>query len=399
MAGKRGRARLIGLPATRPHMSAPDGKTALLHAPQYARYDYGPGHPLRNLRLQLTHDLMAATGLLDLPGAVMAPVGPATDADLAVFHDPAYLEVLRAVDRGRPVPEAWAYGLGTPDNPCFPGVFDWSSLVAGGSLAAARLVDEGAARCAFHFAGGLHHAGPAKASGFCYVNDPVLVIEALRRRGRRVAYVDIDAHHGDGVQWAFYETPEVLTISLHETGETLFPGTGFVEETGRGAGEGYAVNVPLAPGTDDAIFTWAFDAVVPPLLEAFRPDIVVTQLGVDTHRTDPLTNLELTLNGFAHAVRRLRVLAPRWVALGGGGYDLANVPRAWALAWGIMNDRTIAERLPSGISADWSRLGFDGLAMTDPPHRADGVVAARARRHAEDQVRWLHSRVFPRHGV
>jgi acetoin utilization protein AcuC len=380
-------------------MSASAARTALLHTPEYARYDYGPAHPLRIVRLQLTYDLMAATGLLALSGVALPGVEPASEADLARFHDPAYLAVLRAVDGGRPVSRAWAYGLGTPDNPCFPGVYGWSALVAGGSLAAARLVDEGAARCAFHFAGGLHHAGAARASGFCYVNDPALAIEALRRRGRRVAYVDIDAHHGDGVQWAFYDSPDVLTISLHESGQTLFPGTGFVEEIGRGAGEGYAVNVPLAPGTDDAVFAWAFDAVVPPLLEAFRPDVVVTQLGVDAHRSDPLTNLELTLNGFAHAVRRLRPLAPRWVALGGGGYDLTNVPRAWALAWAIMNDREPDERLPADVSAAWARLGLEGLALTDPPHPAEGSVAARARRFAEAQVRWLQERVFPRHGL
>src|SRR3990172_4151486 len=214
-----------------------------------------------------------------------------------------------------------------------------SALGCGGSIAAAELVAAGGVGRAFAFAGGLHHARPDRASGFCYLNDAVLAILALRARGLRVCYIDIDAHHGDGVQYAFYASAEVLTISTHERGDRLFPGTGFVEEIGEGAGRGDAVNLE------------AFDAVVPRIVAAFRPDVVVAQLGIDSHRTDPLAHLALSIEGFAEAVRRILRLAPRLVALGGGGYDLANVARAWTVAWALMNDVDLPERLPEPFVA------------------------------------------------
>src|SRR6185312_16954629 len=249
---------------------------------------------------------------------------------------PEYVAALKAANAGALPPRAGLFGLGPGDNPVFRGLWEAARLVAAGSLQAADLVAEGRVARAFHFAGGLHHAMPGRASGFCYVNDAVLAIMRLRERGFRVAYVDIDAHHGDGVQFAFYDDPNVLTVSTHERGDRLFPGTGFVVEMGEGAGLGYSVNVPLQPLTDDAVYHEAFEAVVPPLVTAFKPDALVIQLGIDSHRTDPLTHLSLTVQGFIQAVRRLLPLAPRVVALGGGGYDLANVARAWTAAWAAL---------------------------------------------------------------
>src|SRR5262245_14174770 len=193
--------------------------------------------------------------------------------------------------RARDVPpHAARYGLGPGDNPVFPGLWEAAQLVAGGSLLGARLIADGEAERVFHFAGGLHHAMPDRASGFCYVNDAVLAILELRRRGLRVAYVDIDAHHGDGVQFAFYADPDVLTVSTHWRGGRRFPGTGFVSEMGSGAGVGFSVKLPLQPFTDDDVYHPAFEAVVPPIVGAFRPDVIVAQLGIDAHRTDPLTH-------------------------------------------------------------------------------------------------------------
>jgi acetoin utilization protein AcuC len=375
-------------------------RTALVYSDEWARFDYGPDHPLRMERLGLTWRLMEAYGLTALPGVLVKIPEPAAEAELERFHTPEYLAVLKAADAGL-VPRGVAarYGLGPGDNPIFPGLWDAARLVAGGSLLAARLVASGEVDRVFHFAGGLHHAMADRASGFCYVNDAVLAILALRERGWRVAYVDIDAHHGDGVQAAFYRDPHVLTISLHERGDRLFPGTGFVEEIGEGPGRGYAVNVPLDTLTDSAVFLRAFEAVVPPLLGAFQPDVVVAQLGIDAHRTDPLTHLALDVQGFARAVARLVELAPRLVALGGGGYDLGNVARAWTVAWAIMNDLELPPELPEVYveHARWFRV--PGGSLWDPPAVDDEARRRVALEYALRQVEVLRRLVFPLHGL
>jgi acetoin utilization protein AcuC len=374
-------------------------RTAFIYSERYQHFDYGPGHPLRIERLALTHELCSAYGLLDLPTTRLIEARDATEDEVVAFHRPDYLDVFRAADRGQPAPNLWDYGLGTSDNPTSPGMYAWSLLSTGASLQAMALVDSGEVGCAFNIAGGLHHAAAARAAGFCYVNDAAVVIKHLLRRGRRVAYVDIDAHHGDGVQFGFYETDQVLTISIHESGETLFPGTGFAEEIGRGRGIGYAVNLPLLAGSDDAIFLWAFDQVVPPLLTAFNPDVVVTQLGVDTHRTDPLTNLAMTTTGFAEVVRRLQPLCRRWIALGGGGYNLENVPRSWTLAWAIMNHREIPDDLPESFLTTFQRLGFRATRLRDDPNPADAPTREQAWRFVREQVYRIQRLVFPHHGL
>ena len=253
-------------------------------------------------------------------------------------------------------------------------------------LASQLVLDNEAAR-AFHFAGGLHHAMPERASGFCYVNDAVLAIMELRRRDWKVAYVDIDAHHGDGVQFAFYDDPRVLTISSHERGDRLFPGTGFVEEMGEGEGVGYSVNLPLQPYTDDAVYEPAFEAVVPPLLRAFEPDVVVLQLGIDSHRTDPLTHLAWTVQGFTKIVSRLLELSPRVVALGGGGYDLPNVARAWTAAWAAMNGAELAAEIPRACHKDLAAHGLKSMKLWDPPLElpAGHAAVGGGVRHAPGQ--------------
>jgi acetoin utilization protein AcuC len=307
--------------------------------------------------------------------------------------------VLRAASAGDWVPHAARYGLGPGDNPIFPGLWEAAQLVAGGSLLAARLVADGEADRVFHFAGGLHHAHPDRASGFCYVNDAVLAIQELRRRGLRVAYVDIDAHHGDGVQFAFYDDPTVLTISTHERGDRLFPGTGFVSEAGEAAGVGFSVNLPLQPFTDDDVYHAAFEAVVPPLLQAFRPDVVVAQLGIDSHRTDPLTHLALTIQGFARAVERILQLAPRVVALGGGGYDLPNVARAWTAAWAAMNDVALSPELPSASHVELARHGLRAMQLWDAPVELPPDTRRWAEDYASRQVEAIRTSIFPLHGL
>lgn len=367
---------------------------AYIYSDELLMFDYGPTHPLRVARLGLTDELIRLCGL-DLPAHL---VKAASLEELCLFHDRRYLETLAEMSKNCSAGDyQLAYGLGAEDNPVFPGIFDYSSLFAGGTLQAAGLVAEAGYPVAFNPAGGMHHAMAARASGFCYVNDLAVAIKHLVYQGKRVAYIDIDAHHGDGVQWAFYDSPQVLTLSLHQHPATLFPGTGSVEEMGRGEGRGYAVNLPLWPDTDDDIYIRCFEEIVPPVLEAFRPDIIVTQLGVDTFLSDPLANLNLTTRGFIHCLKLLRQLAMgRWVATGGGGYNVINVARGWTIAWAVMQGRE--QELPQELPWDWCdrlRLDFDERWLLDPKEKIRGRMWHRAQRDAEDVVAYLKEHLFP----
>jgi acetoin utilization protein AcuC len=295
-------------------------------------YDMGD-HPLDPVRVELTLALARELGVLDRAGVRLVAPKPADDAALTRVHRADYLDAVRAAPDD-PFFSGW--GLNTPDNPVFDGMHDASALVCGATLAAAEAVWRGEVRRAVNVAGGLHHAMPARAAGFCVYNDPAVAIARLLDLGaERIAYVDIDVHHGDGVQEMFYDDPRVLTISLHESPLTLFPGTGFPDETGGDGAEGSAVNVALPPGTGDAGWLRAFHAVVPSVLRAFGPRLLITQCGADSHRLDPLANLSLSVDGQRAAHLALRALADelcegRWVATGGGGYALVEVvPRTW----------------------------------------------------------------------
>jgi acetoin utilization protein AcuC len=371
--------------------------TALIYSDHYTCFDYGPEHPLRMERLGLTWRLMNAYGLTTLPQSKVLDPPPADETAIGRFHTAEYIEVLKQASSRGAFGRAGLHGLGAGDNPVFPGLWDVAQLIAGGSLLAAQLVGAGEIGRAFHFAGGLHHAMPDRASGFCYVNDAVLAILHLRGRGLRVAYVDIDAHHGDGVQYAFYDDSNVLTISTHERGDRLFPGTGFVDERGSGDAVGYAVNLPLEPFTDPSVYLPAFEAVVPPLLRAFKPDVVVAQLGIDSHRTDPLTHLALDVQTFTRAFTRIVDLAPRLVALGGGGYDLQNVARAWTAAWAVMNGVDLPEELPKAFALDARRFHFRQDTLWDPESESPAAIRERARAYADRQVQEIQRTIFPVH--
>lgn len=324
-------------------------RAAFVYSERFGSFYYGTEHPMKPVRLRLTRELMEALGLDNLPSSRIVEARSATEQELLLFHTPEYLKVLKEANTGIIPVGGTQHGLGFADNPVFNGVFEWSALCAGASLQAAELVAEGKADIAFNISGGLHHAMPGRASGFCYINDAAIAIKYLTGLGKRVAYVDIDAHHGDGVEFAFYDTNRVLTVSVHESGQWLFPGTGLVTDIGVNAGKGFAVNLPLPPSTGDEVFLEVFDEVVQPAIEEFQPDILVTQLGVDSFETDPLTHLSLTTNSFEKAVERFRAMNIPWVALGGGGYDLSNVSRAWTLAWAIMNDVTAPNIIPAGF--------------------------------------------------
>jgi acetoin utilization protein AcuC len=321
------------------------------------QYNLGD-HPLDPVRVELTFALARSLGVLDRSGVtVEAPVA-ATDAELATVHQPEYIEIIKAAGAGRRI---IGFGLGTSDNPIFPHMHEASALVAGATLRAAEAVWRGEVDRAINVAGGLHHAMPTRASGFCVYHDPAVAIKRVLELGaERVAYVDIDVHHGDGVQHVFYDDPRVLTISLHESPRTLFPGTGYPDETGGPGAEGSAVNVALPPGTNDRGWLRAFHAIVPGALRSFRPQILFTQCGADTYRHDPLANLSLTVDGQRAAYLALRDLATetaggRWVATGGGGYALVEcVPRAWTHLLGVLTGDALDPAVATPL--EWQEL-------------------------------------------
>lgn len=371
-----------------PRAVAPAGEVLLVHDERMAHFELAADHPFKPLRMELTRSLLEHAGAL-APSEVVRPE-PLADGELASVHDVDYIADVQALSRGETVERARQRGLGTADNPIFPGMHDLVSLVCAGTATAMELVATGRARRAVNLGGGLHHAMRDHASGFCLYNDLAIAARrAVDRHGLRVAYVDLDAHHGDGVQWLLYEDPKVLKVSLHESGHYLFPGTGHTFETGKGAGRGLAVNVPLEPFTEDDSYLEAFDAVVPAALRAFRPDIVLLQAGADPHRLDPLADLSLTLAGMRAAYDRVVALADeltggRIVATGGGGYDpYRTVPRAWAQLWSALTGRELPDDLPAAWLAEWRErlpevqlpeLATDGPQDFKPQPKRDQVA-------------------------
>ena len=261
---------------------------------------------------------------------------PAERTVLKKFHSARYLHTLKTAAKGKFDPEALYMGIGTLDCPIFKDMYDYGVLACGATLTAAKLILSGDADVAFNPSGGLHHAGPERASGFCYINDVALACTVLAEAGKRVLYLDVDVHHGDGVQNAFYDRNDVMTISFHQSGRTLFPGTGFENEIGTGRGLGYCVNVPLAVGTYDQAYMKAFKAIALPLITAYNPDVIVFELGTDALAGDPLANLQLTNNTYADIIDSLLGFNKPSLTTGGGGYNIDNTVRAWALAWTVL---------------------------------------------------------------
>jgi acetoin utilization protein AcuC len=370
-------------------------------------YDLGGSHPLHPIRLDLTIRLARELGVLD--GVQLLAPSVAPDEELLRVHDAGYLAAVKAAPLSGE--DDLSHGLGTPDNPIFDRMHEASALVVGGSLAAARQIASGAADRAVNIAGGLHHAMRSHASGFCVYNDCAVAIAWLLDNGfERIAYVDVDVHHGDGVQAAFYRDPRVLTVSLHQHPLTLWPSTGHPHELGEGDGEGTSVNVALPPGTRDPQWLRAFHAVVPSVLRAFRPQILVTQCGVDSHYEDPLADLALSVDGHRAIYRALRELAGevadgRWLALGGGGYQLFRVvPRSWTHLLATLLDRDVepGTPLPAGWIAHTARLARD---QPLPTTMGDGVEvgferwSGEANTDVDAAIMATRRAVFPLHGL
>ncbi|MHC5064507.1 MAG: acetoin utilization protein AcuC [Planctomycetota bacterium] len=334
----------------------------LIDAASLPVYELGPEHPFATDRLKPLYDLIRRQGLVSEPELLPAPA--ATDGELALAHDQEYVNFLKKLSAAAEDPElrrrAPAFGLGTADNPIAAGQHQGASAAAGGSLACLRAVLAGEGSAAFNPSGGLHHAMPRAASGFCIYNDLVVAIRAALDAGlSRVAYVDYDVHHGDGVEHAFAEDPRVLTISYHEDPRVRWPGTGYVEDRGQGAGQGSVINLPLLSGTGDESWQHCVETSLRAALDEFRPELLVTQHGCDPHFEDPLADLHLTTASFLFAARLSQELAAehcggRWLATGGGGYQPYRVlPRAWSLVWMVMSSREVPGEVDGGWRDAW----------------------------------------------
>jgi acetoin utilization protein AcuC len=348
-------------------------KTALVYSTETRRYDLGTNHPFKAIRPEATRSLLEHAKLLDA-SAIITPE-MATLEDALSVHSRAYVNRVMTTSRGEPVPDHLEYGIGTSDTPIFAHMHEATLGVVGATLTAAKRIADGTFSRALNLAGGLHHAHKDKGSGFCVYNDLSVAIAHLRSRGLRVAYLDVDAHHGDGVQFLHYEDPNVLTISLHETGRYLFPGTGHTYELGRGAGLGYSLNVPLEPYTQDEGFLEALERVVEPALRWFKPDVLVLQAGADAHQFDPLADLALTVQGFAQVFKRIVEIAEahaggKIIATGGGGYATWTVvPRVWASLYATLDGQTMPEIVPTTWLQRWQANSDETLpeTMQDDP--------------------------------
>ena len=338
---------------------------SFLYTNEFLTYDFSGMHPLKPIRLKLTYDTMKVKSTLS--GFDVVEPRKATLDDLLQVHTHDYISAVQKAENGIP---DFRYGLGTSDNPLFPEMYTSSLIYTGASLSAAEHLSE--RDMAVNISGGLHHAHPDQAAGFCIFNDVAVAIKTLLNHYKRIAYIDIDAHHGDGVQEVFYKSNKVLTISFHESGQFLFPGTGFPDEMGEDEGRGYSVNVPLYPFTSDDVYIESFQEVVPPLIEAFNPDVIVAQIGADTNTDDPLSDLRLSIRGYLKVIEIINGLHKKHLVLGGGGYNLEVVPKAWSMAMAVF-------------------LG----KYSDIPFEQSYTTSKAGRDYAQMMVKEVKSRIFP----
>ncbi|HUT30449.1 MAG TPA: acetoin utilization protein AcuC [Sedimentisphaerales bacterium] len=374
-------------------------KCVFVYSSELEKYRYPPEHPFNTARAQKAREIVSSIGLLSGQGRREVPPEPAERAVLKKFHTARYLHALRAATKGHWSPEALEMGIGTSDCPVFEGLYDYAVLATGGTLVGANLILSGSADAAFNPSGGYHHAGPERASGFCYINDVALACTVLAEAGKRVLYLDVDVHHGDGVAYAFYDRSDVMTISLHETPRALFPGTGFADEIGAGEGKGYCVNIPLPIGTYDQMYMKAFNQVVVPLIGAYNPDVIVFELGADALAGDPLAHLCLTNNTYAEIIEHLLSLNRPILATGGGGYNVENTARAWALAWSVLCGANTGQDMSLGIggvmleNTDWQGGLRDREFVVRSQQREMVLVVL------DKTIETIKANVFPLHGL
>jgi len=374
-------------------------RSYFIHSEQLEGYPYPAGFPFNTSRAGKVRELARSMGFLSGENVSEIAPQPAERAVLKKFHTARYLHALKAADMGKIEPDAVNMGIGTSDCPAFAGMYGYSELACGATVLGAKLIIEGKADVAYNPSGGLHHAGPEKASGFCYMNDVALGCLVLAEAGKKVCYLDVDVHFGDGVAEAFYDRSDVLTISFHENPRMLFPGTGFEDQIGTGAGKGYCVCVPLPAGTFDGAYLRAFNLAAIPLIERFAPDVFVLQMGADALAADPLAHLFISNNVYVEIIKSLLKFDVPILMTGGGGYNIENTVRAWTLAWCVLSgtEAGIDDNIGAGgvflESTEWQ----GGLRDREP------VVSSQQRDAVEIQVERVieavEANVFSIHGL
>jgi len=371
-------------------------KSAFIYSKELEKYHYPPEHPFNTVRARKVREIIDSLGLLSGEGIREVPPKPATRVELKKFHTARYLHALKTASDNKWDSDALNMGIGTSDCPVFKGMYEYSVLVAGATLVGAKLILSNEMDVAFNPSGGLHHAGPERASGFCYINDVALACMVFAEAGKKVLYLDVDVHFGDGVAYAFYDRSDVMTISFHENPRVLFPGTGFADEIGQGRGKGYCVNVPLPVGTYDDAYMKVFESIALPLIGVFKPDVFVLQLGADALAGDPLAHLHLTNNVYADIIEHLLSFQKPVLMAGGGGYDIDNTVRAWALAWSVLCGADSSCPAVGGVmlqSTDWQGGLRDRTLVVNEQQR-DAVMPA-----IEAIIDKVKNNIFAIHGL
>jgi acetoin utilization protein AcuC len=379
------------------------GNSGFVYSEDFMKYDFGPTHPLRPVRLKLTFDLLKETGVLDNSSVSIHLPRQATEDELLMVHTKEYIEEVKSFSK-----TGVGY-LDSGDTPAFKGIHEATSVAVGGSIVAAELVTKGKVLHAFNPAGGLHHAGISHAAGFCVYNDIGVAVRHLQRKCgvKKVAIVDLDVHHGDGTQEIFYADQNVLAIDFHESGKYLYPGRGFTSESGEGEARGYKVNVPLPPLTGNDCYLHAFDELVPPLLRAFKPEVIINQFGVDTHFDDPLAHLRLTMKAYGALASRMHSIAHevcggKYIILGGGGYNPQNVARAWTIMFSTVTEI----KIPNDIPQQWINFCRQTLKREPPRTLSDdrdqsinSVEREKIAEEIEQVITEIKTRIFQIHGI
>ncbi len=375
-------------------------ESVFIHSPELEQFEYPESCPFNVSRAGKVHEIVSSMGMLSGQGRRLVGPEPADRSVIEKFHSRRYIDALSRAAKGEFQVDFLHMGIGTPDCPVFGDMYDYSVLATGATLKGVELILSGDVTAAYNPSGGLHHAMAEKAAGFCYINDVAIACKVFAESGRRVLYLDIDVHHGDGVAYGFYDSSDVLAISYHESGKTLFPGTGFPEEIGEGEGKGYCVNVPLPEGTYDDAYMKAFRAITPPLIKAYNPDVIVFELGADTLSGDPLAHLQLTNNTYADIINCLLAYDKPILMTGGGGYNIENTVRAWALAWSVLcgadaenYDATLGLGGVMLESTDWHGGLRDRQLHFDNAHRES------VDRTIDATIEKVKSGIFPFHNI
>lgn len=372
-------------------------RTAFIVSEALERFTPPPDFPYEMDRGTKILEFCRKLGMMDRPWMSVIDAKEASVDELRLFHTGEYLDALREAGDGNFLPAYLEFGLGSADCPIFKGLLDYGRIAAGCTLTAIRALYDRKLALAFNPAGGLHHAGSDRAEGFCYVNDIVVSIRWLRKQrpGIRICYVDVDAHHANGVQDAFYEDEDVLVISMHQTGRTLYPGTGSEQEMGKGKGLGYTINIPLEPKADDDIFQRAMDEIIVPAVENYGPDLLVAQLGVDMLHSDPLTDLNMTNSSYAYAVKSTIALGRPLLALGGGGYNRDTYVKTNALLWSIMNGiegEEDARGLVGGVLI--GDPGISDVGLREPRRYTVGLEKEKVTKSLDGTLEWLKRNIL-----